>query len=213
MLDSVARDTANHQTQGTVLIGEPGSGKTHLIMRLAEEVLSSNRLLFIRQPTQADSVLFHIYSRTLESLMERVGDGPHSQLDLLLIRSIRSILSADGNTTTQSEREILAALDAEDLDRLGQEGSQARRDRWDRIETRLLRWWADQYSASGFRLQILKGLLRFCRYSELRRRESCRRWLATGEHEPVDRELEGLASAPGTTKSKGMRSSPCRPCR
>ena len=193
VLDSVARDTANHQTQGAVLIGEPGSGKTHLMMRLAEEVLSSNRLLFIRQPTQADSVLFHIYSRTLESLMERVGDGPHSQLDLLLIRSIRSILSADGNTTTQSEREILAALDAEDLDRVGQEGSQARRDRWDRIETRLLRWWADQYSASGFRLQILKGLLRFCRYSEPRRRESCRRWLATGEHEPVDRELEGLS--------------------
>ena len=180
----------NHQSQGAVLIGEPGAGKTHLVMRLAEEVLSSNRLLFIRQPTQAGSVLFHIYSRTLESLVERVGGGAHSQLDLLLIRAIRGLYT---EATTERDREILAALDAEDLDRLGQEGSDARRQRWERIETRLLRWWADVHSASGFGRQILQGLLRFCRYSEPRRRESCRRWLATGEHEPVDRELEGLS--------------------
>lgn len=190
VLHSVAADT-NHQSQGAVLIGEPGAGKTHLVMRLAEEVLSSNRLLFIRQPTQAGSVLFHIYSRTLESLVERVGEGPHSQLDLLLIRAIRRLYA---DASTERDREILAALEAEEFDRLGQEGSDARRQRWERIETRLLRWWADTHSASGFGRQILQGLLRFCRYSEPRRRESCRRWLATGEHEPVDRELEGLSA-------------------
>ena len=191
VLRSVGAD-ANHQSQGAVLIGEPGAGKTHLVMRLAEEVLSSNRLLFIRQPTQAASVLFHVYSRTLESLVERVGDGPHSQLDLLLIRSIRRIVAA-GGATTERDREILSALEAEDLGRLGQEGSDARRQRWERIEACLLRWWADHHSASGFGRQILQGLLRFCRYSEPRRRESCRRRLATGEHEAVDRELEGLS--------------------
>jgi hypothetical protein len=191
VLRSVAAD-ANHQSQGAVLIGEPGAGKTHLVMRLAEEVLQSNRLLFIRQPTQAASVLFHVYSRTLESLVERVGDGAHSQLDLLLIRSIRRIVAATG-ASTERDREILSALEAEDLGRLGQEGSDARRQRWERIEACLLRWWADHHSASGFGRQILQGLLRYCRYSEPRRRESCRRWLSTGEHEPVDRELEGLS--------------------
>ncbi|TGH19202.1 MAG: hypothetical protein ERJ68_08520 [Aphanocapsa feldmannii 277cI] len=187
MLKSVARDTTNRQAQGAVLIGEPGAGKTHLMMRLAEEVLSSNRLLFIRQPNQADSVLFHIYSRTLESLMEEVGDGSHSQLDLLLIRSIRSILSA-GDPSTKIEREILAALNAENLDRLGQEGSRNHRERWDRIETRLLNWW----TYSGFGPQILRGLLRVFRHTDRRYRDSCRRWLATGEYEPVGQELEGL---------------------
>ena len=191
VLQSVAAD-ANRQSQGAVLIGEPGAGKTHLVMRLAQEVLQSNRLLFIRQPTQATSVLFHIYSRTLESLVEQVGDGPHSQLDLLLIRSIRGIF-AEAGTNTERDREILAALEAEDLGRLGQEGSDARRQRWERIEVVLLRWWADHHGAAGYGRQILQGLLRFCRYSEPRRRESCRRWLATGEHEPVDRELEGLS--------------------
>ncbi len=191
VLQSVAAD-ANRQSQGAVLIGDPGAGKTHLVMRLAQEVLQSNRLLFIRQPTQATSVLFHIYSRTLESLVEQVGDGPHSQLDLLLIRSIRGIF-AKADVSTERDREILAALEAEDLSRLGQEGSDARRQRWERIEVVLLRWWADHHGAAGFGRQILQGLLRFCRYIEPRRRESCRRWLATGEHEPVDRELEGLS--------------------
>ncbi|MFM7675336.1 MAG: exonuclease domain-containing protein [Synechococcus sp.] len=192
VLQSVATDT-NRQSQGAVLIGEPGAGKTHLVMRLAQEVLQSNRLLFIRQPTQAISVLFHIYSRTLESLVEQVGGGPHSQLDLLLIRSIRAIFAAV-EASTERDREILAALEAEDLSRLGQEGTEARRLRWERIEVLLLRWWADQHGAAGFSRQILQGLLRFCRYVEPRRRESCRRWLATGEHEPVDRELEGLSA-------------------
>ena len=185
-------DDPNQQSQGSVLVGEPGSGKTHLVMRLASEVLCNNRLLFVRQPTQAASVLFHVYSRTLESLVEPVGDGRNSQLDLLLIRALRRIMQ-EASGASEKDRDILAALEEEDLDRLGQEGTDTKRLRWERIEMRLLRWWADRHSAAGYGRQILQGLLRFCRYSRPDLRESCRRWLATGEHEPVDRELDGLS--------------------
>lgn len=191
VLSSVA-DDANQQSQGAVLVGEPGSGKTHLVMRLANEVLRNNRLLFVRQPTQAASVLFHVYSRTLESLVEPVGEGRNTQLDLLLIRALRRIMQESGGVS-EKDRDIQAALEAEDLDRLGQEGTDAKRLRWERIEMRLLRWWADRHSAAGSGRQILQGLLRFCRYSRADLRESCRRWLATGEHVPVDRELDGLS--------------------
>ena len=34
----------NHQSKGAVVIGEPGTGKTHLMMRLAQELLENNRL-------------------------------------------------------------------------------------------------------------------------------------------------------------------------
>lgn len=192
VLRSVAADP-NQQSQGAILIGEPGSGKTHLVMRLAREVLQNNRLLFVRQPTQAGHVLFHIYTRTLESLVEPVGDDGKSQLDLLLIRAIRKIWS-DDSSDVGKDREIASAMEAENLDRLGVDGSDARRQRWERIEVRLLRWWGDQQGAAGYGRQILQGLLRFCRYKDPKRRESCRRWLATGEHEPVDKELDGLSA-------------------
>lgn len=191
VLRSVAGDP-NRQSQGAVLIGEPGSGKTHLVMRLANEVLQNNRLLFVRQPTTAEDVLFHIYSRTLESLVERVGEGAHSQLDLLLIRGIRRIVA--GEEITGPWREIVPALEAEDLDRLGKDGSDVKRQRWEKIEVRLLRWWGEQQGGAGYGRQILQGLLRFCRYSDPRLRESCRRWLATGEHEQAAQELEGLSA-------------------
>ena len=196
VLRSIASD-ANKQSQGAVLVGEPGSGKTHLVMRLAKEVLRNNRLLFVRQPTQASTVLFHIYSRTLESLVEPVGDGSHSQLDLLMIRALRwimrDVIADPEGGASNVDREILAALEAEDLSRMGLEDRNARKYRWERLETRMLRWWAEQHSAAGYGRQILQGLLRFCRYKDPKYRESLRRWLATGEHEPVDLELEGLS--------------------
>jgi len=190
VLKSVASDR-NRQSKGAVLLGDPGSGKTHMLMRLANETLETNRLLFIRQPTQASSVLFHIYSRTLESLVEQVGHS-HTQLDLLLIRSIRTIFRNDSSEVA-SDLKILEALEAEDLTLLGKEGTSVRRSIWERIEARVLRWWADNQSGSGSGRQILQGLLRYCRYKRQDLKESCRRWLATGEHEPIEKELEGLS--------------------
>ena len=191
LLRSVAADT-NRQSQSAVLLGEPGTGKTHLMMRLAHEVLRNNRLLFVRQPTQASHVFFHIYSRTLESLVERVGEGSNRQLDLLLIRALRPILQEAGSTTANDEV-IMAALEAEDLSRLGQDGTVKQRQRWERLEVRLLRWWSDRYTTAGFGRQVLQGLLRFCRYSRLDLRESLRRWLSTGDYDPVAQELDGLS--------------------
>jgi Cdc6-like AAA superfamily ATPase len=191
LLRSVAAD-ANRQSQSAVLLGEPGTGKTHLMMRLAHEVLRNNRLLFVRQPTQVSHVFFHIYSRTLESLVERVGEGNNRQLDLLLIRSLRPILQEAGSTTANDDV-IMAALEAEDLTRLGQDGTVKQRQRWERLEVRLLRWWSDRYTTAGFGRQVLQGLLRFCRYSRLDLRESLRRWLATGDYDPVAQELDGLS--------------------
>ncbi len=88
ILESILKDikqNINRQSQGAVVIGEPGSGKTHLMMRLANVRLSSNRLLFIRQPNNQQSVLNHIYSRILESLVQNVGSS--TQLDYLFINS------------------------------------------------------------------------------------------------------------------------------
>jgi DNA polymerase III epsilon subunit-like protein len=125
-LESILKDIkldSNRQSKGAVVIGEPGSGKTHLMMRLAQARLSSNRLLFIRQPNNSSSVLYHIYSRILESLVEPVGS--FTQLDYLIINSFHKIVSNLPNLT-QKDEEIIKALKNGNINALGGEGNTVR---------------------------------------------------------------------------------------
>jgi len=92
ILVEIKNDVENHQSKGAVVTGEPGTGKTHLMMRLAKDRLESNRLLFIRQPNNLNSVLYHVYSRVLESFVEKVPNSSYSQLEHLLATSFAKII-------------------------------------------------------------------------------------------------------------------------
>jgi Cdc6-like AAA superfamily ATPase len=209
-LESILTDIkldSNHQSKGVVVIGDPGSGKTHLMMRLAQERLSSNRLLFIRQPNNPLSVQYHIYSRILESLVERVDS--FTQLDYLIINSFQKILHerasiqkdqkilidlqknqkilidfqknqeifADQNLT-QKDKDILKALEDKNIDALGAEGTQRKREYWQHIEKRINEWWVKKYSAAGFAPSILKGIIKYCSYTKPELKDIATRWLA-----------------------------------
>ncbi|MGB3650298.1 MAG: exonuclease domain-containing protein [Rivularia sp. (in: cyanobacteria)] len=179
----------NHQSKGAVVIGEPGSGKTHLMMRLAQARLSSNRLLFIRQPNNSSSVLHHIYSRILESLVERVGT--FTQLDYLIINSFDKIV-ADLSNLTKKDQEIIKALKDENLDALGGEGTYTKVVYWQQIHKRINEWWVKHYSAGGFALSILKGIIKYCSYSDYNYKNIATRWLAGQALSKEEAEKVGL---------------------
>jgi len=186
----------NQQSKGAIVIGEPGSGKTHLIMRMAKELLRTNRLLFIRQPNNAEHVLHHTYSRILESFAERVIDSDRTQLELLIANSFVNILnSLTRVTSTQRGQEILAALQNNSLNlysRLGAEDTQRNRDNWQYIERHLNEWWSQKYTAAGYSATILKGIIKFCTYSDPIKKDLARRWLVGYELEDNQAESIGL---------------------
>lgn len=175
----------NQQSKGAVVIGEAGAGKTHLMMRLAKERLKTNRLLFIRQPNNANAVLYHTYARILESFAEGIPDTPHTQLEQLLANSFVKILkSIDKVTTTQKGTQILSALEQDSLSlysRIGLEGTKRNRDWWLYIERHIMDWWTNRYTAAGYSAAILQGILKFCRYTDRRKKDMVRRWLAVSE--------------------------------
>ncbi|MCI5146244.1 MAG: exonuclease, partial [Candidatus Electrothrix sp. AR3] len=61
---------------------------------------------------------------------------------------------------------------------LGKEGSEIKRRNWDYVERQTLQWWQETYGVSDYANDIITGLIRFCRYSNLHKRELVRRWLA-----------------------------------
>ncbi|MEW6491424.1 MAG: exonuclease domain-containing protein [Cyanobacteriota bacterium] len=192
----------NHQSQGVVVIGEPGSGKTHLMMRLAKELLKVNRLLFIRQPNNADSILYHTYSRILESFVEKVpgvekvAGRTLTQLEHLLANSFVKLISTTTiMTLNNKDREILAATKNNSLslyESLGAEGTDKKRTYWQHIEKRANEWWINQYGMAGYSAQIIKGIVKFCGYSDARRKELVTRWLSAKELSQEELDSIGL---------------------
>lgn len=186
----------NQQSKGAVVLGEAGAGKTHLIMRLAKELLRTNRLLFIRQPNNATAVLHHTYSRILESLAEPVVGSDRTQLELLLANSFVHILSSlEQVTGTQKGREVLAAFQENSLQlysRSGTEETQRHRANWQYIERHISTWWNQHYTAAGHATTILKGIIKFCSYSDPHKKDLVRRWLAASELEAAEAESIGL---------------------
>lgn len=191
------RQDKNHQSRGAVVIGEPGSGKTHLMMRLAKELLQVNRLLFIRHPNNPDAILYHIYSRILESFIEKVPENGYTQLENLLAHSFVKLISTNRHINlTKNDQVILAAVADSPLNlyNLTAEGTERKRLLWQHIEKRTSEWWINEYGFAGHSTQIIKGIIKFCSYSDPKRKQIVARWLAANELEQSDLELVGLTN-------------------
>ncbi|MEA5512353.1 exonuclease domain-containing protein [Crocosphaera sp. UHCC 0190] len=199
ILESIIEDIKydkNHQSKGAIIIGEPGSGKTHLIMRLAKNRLKFNRLLFIRCPNNSQAVLYHIYSRILESFVHEVPGTKYSQIEHLLAHSFVKLISHNTfMNLNQKDLYIIECVKENSLDlyeKLGAEDSSKKIGYWQHIEKRTNEWWFNEYGLSGYAPQIIKGIVKFCSYQERKRKELVTRWLAAESLAKEDLELIGL---------------------
>jgi DNA polymerase III epsilon subunit-like protein len=198
-LIDIKSDIVNHQSRGVVIIGEAGSGKTHLIMRIAQELLKTNRLLFIDRPNNASAVLQFTYSKILESFAEKVpGNNSYTQMELLIANSLTNILSrSERFQAAQRGQNIVKELQNDPLSlyqKLGKEGARNNLENWQFIEKHITDWWGTKYAIAGHSSAILQGIIRFCRYTDLTKKDLTRRWLAGQELEPEDCERIGLTN-------------------
>ena len=195
IIDDIKHDR-NHQSKGAVVIGKPGTGKTHLIMRLAKQRLKLNRLLFIPCPNDANTIKYHTYSCILESLNKNIPGTNFNQLEYFLANTFVSIIKAIANPSVKIQA-IIDKIDNSPLNLyqiLGGEGSQSKRDNWDLIEKITNAWWLNKYGAAGYAPEIIKGIVKFCRYSDPAYKQLIKKWLAADELEPEELSKVGLSS-------------------
>lgn len=187
LVEEIRQDRENKQSRGALILGEAGSGKTHLMMRLAKATLKTNRLLYVRQPNNPNSVMHHIYSRILESFAQKVDieGSQRTQLDLLLAHVFVNILKTiQQEYQSQKLGQIIKLLQNDSLslyERLGGENTQRNRDNWKYIETKITQWWENKYSASGYAPNILQGIIKYCSYRDPKTKDKVRRWLTGNE--------------------------------
>ncbi len=176
-------DDKNHQSKGVIVAGEPGAGKTHLIMRLAKELIHSNRILFIRQPNNPDAIFYHIYARIVESLIQKVPDTPYTQIEYLLAKSFANIFINDVLKQKKPLPKMLAMkkmLESDHLNLLRKLGNtdddEKRIKNWRAIEKRTLEWWGSTHGW-GVGAAVVRAFIKYCSYPDFSRREIVRKWL------------------------------------
>ena len=190
----------NRQSRGVCIVGDAGSGKTHLIMRLAKDRLAFNRILFIRQPNNSKYVLFHIYNRILESFTQRVPNSDFTQLEYLLAKSFSKIIIkifTSKDKLSKKDSEILEKLTNNPLDLydiLGRDGTANKRKNWKYLEKKMISWWSENYGFGGYSIYILKALIKFCTYSDEGKKLLVRKYLSGAEVSKDELNSTGLES-------------------
>ena len=110
-------------SRGILILGEAGSGKTHLLMRIAGSSFIDSPLLFIRRPTNEDAVAQHIWENIVESLRQpsngrsdlSTKDGKTSSrfdeiLDTIFVEILIESIKSEGDRNSEQKSKFLETV-------------------------------------------------------------------------------------------------------
>ncbi len=206
-LQSVKQRQTNRDmvgTEGLLILGEAGTGKTHLLMRVARTLSDTNHILFVRRPPNEEAVTRHIWAEMVTSLAKPVftANGTRSQLDDLLAHVFSAVLipefEADiaAGTDAERRRRWVEKLRADPYHLFTMLGTDAQRQKnLDPIRRRTLRHLQQQHP--GVDQHIAHGLITYCLYARENDKRILLTWLAGEEQDPDDTKRLGLPDAWG----------------
>jgi len=189
LVNDVKRDN-NHQSRSTLVIGEAGNGKTHLMMRFLNEVSDTNRFLFIGKPNNRDRILFHTYTKILESFIQKIDNSPYSQLEYLLAKSFSAILIDKSKNNTV--KKVLQENHLNIYKRFGKDGSSNKSKNWKTIENTMVRWYRESYGNNLLSINILKALIKYTFYQDENKKDIIINYLSGKDLEKDILESVGL---------------------
>ncbi|MEA3490320.1 MAG: 3'-5' exonuclease [Campylobacterota bacterium] len=181
LLNSVKeiKEDPNHQTKSAIVLADAGNGKTHLMMRFVKSVSKTNRFLFIGKPNDTQNILLHIYTKILESFIQKIDDSPYSQLEYLLAKSFAGIIIQ--NSPSKKIKEVLEDNPLNIYTHFGKDGTQYRVKNWKSIERVMLKWYRTSYGSDLVSIGLLKALIKYTFYVDENRRDIVINYLSAKE--------------------------------
>lgn len=176
-------DETNKSAVGVLVLGEAGTGKTHLLMRVAKELSKQNHILFVRKPNNEEAVAQHVWSNIVQSLTRKTDPNGPSQMDDLLGHVFAKVLIsefekdiAEGVDVEQRGRWVKSLReDALNLFRMLGEGER-RKNNMELIRKRTLRFLSLNHPEVD--QSIASGLIRYCLFAREDWKRLALRWLS-----------------------------------
>jgi hypothetical protein len=186
-------------TQGVLILGEAGTGKTHLLMRVARNLAETNHILFIRKPNNEDAVAQHIWVNVVNSLAKTIPTktSVRSQLDDLLAHVFSNVLIPEFEQDIREDKDadqkrrwvVRLQDDPYNLFNMLGEGER-RHDNLDRIRRRTLRFL--QLNHPDVDQTIAHVLITYCFVVREDRKRVLLTWLAGQDVEESEAKDLGL---------------------
>jgi DNA replication protein DnaC len=168
IVDEIKQDD-NAQSKTALVIGEAGNGKTHLMMRFLKSVSNTNRFLFVGKPNNKSSILFHTYTKILESFIQKIDDSTYSQLEYLLAKSFSAIIIELSKSSKVID--ILKQNHLNIYEKFGRDGSDTKSRNWRSLEKTMLKWYRENHGSDPISVNILKALIKYTFYKDENKRD------------------------------------------
>jgi hypothetical protein len=178
-------EQSGSNTQGVLILGEAGTGKTHLLMRVARNLAETNHILFIRKPNNEDAVAQHIWANVVSSLARTLPTktSVRSQLDDLLAHVFSSVLIPEFEQDIREDKDAdqkrrwVARLQEDPYNLFNMLGEgEKRQDNLERIRKRTLKYL--QFTHPDVDQTIARVLITYCFVIREDRKRVLLTWLA-----------------------------------
>ena len=190
--------TPDHQSRGVLILGEAGTGKTHLLARVYQRLSHKNHMLFVSNPSNPEGVFSFTWFEINRSLRQNLPNSTVSQGEYLLrLAFSQIILNSIKEGTEWSGRNIdawkLRAQRIREMESIGED--------LDSVRNRITQYWMSRFDGDDIHKKFINGLFNLIAYRDQNKRALVAEWLTSFEAESEELKELGLPTWAGVDES------------
>lgn len=173
--------SGDHQSLGILVLGEAGTGKTHLLARLFHRLAHKNHMLFVSNPSNPEGVTSFTWFEIFRSLGQKQPRENTTQADMLLRNGFANILEETLRPGSANAGQNVDFWNCQ-IDRIRK--GEALGDDIETVRNRVVKYW-ERVSTHPLHRSLVSGLFNYMAYTNEHSRTLLAEWLTNYDAEEV----------------------------